>query len=348
MAPRAAPSFRAMTPISVSPRCRNRCPSAATPPRRPRSSNTGASTRSPPSSKALPRRSTANAPTRSPPTRSCTASPPSKRSCARPQLTARSRSRAEEREPSMPITVLYPEDCQIPDDSLEREIFGPEVRLIRRTKKTLSELDPADCAEADGLMIMRYAVTAEDIARFPRLRAIVRMGVGYDKIDRAAAAARNVLVCNVPDYGTTEVADHAMALALALRRGVVFYHERLRSNPPAPWGAVKNDLIRRLGVQTFGIVGLGRIGTAVALRARAFGFRVMFYDPYLPNGADLALGIGRAATLEDLLRETDTLSVHAPLTPETRLMLGHDQLSLLRPGAVGATGRAGRLTNFAG
>jgi D-isomer specific 2-hydroxyacid dehydrogenase, catalytic domain len=92
----------------------------------------------------------------------------------------------------MPVTLLYPEDRQIPDDSLEREIFGPEVRLIRRTKKALSELDPADCAEADGLMIMRYAVLAEDIGRFPRLRAIVRMGVGYDKIDRAAAAARNV------------------------------------------------------------------------------------------------------------------------------------------------------------
>ena len=183
-------------------------------------------------------------------------------------------------------------------------------------------------------MIMRHAVGAADIARFPRLRAIVRMGVGYDKIDRPAAAARNILVCNVPDYGTTEVADHAMALVLALRRGVVLYHERLRANPPAPWGVVKNDLIRRLGVQTFGILGLGRIGTAVALRARAFGFRVVFYDPYLPNGADLALGIGRAATLEDLLRQTDTLSVHAPLTPETRLMLGRDQLSLLRPGAV--------------
>ena len=120
------------------------------------------------------------------------------------------------------------------------------------------------------------------------------MGVGYDKIARPAAAARNILVCNVPDYGTTEVADHAMALALSLRRGVILYHERQRQSPPAPWGPVKGELIRRLGVQTFGIIGLGRIGTAVALRARAFGFRVMFYDPYLPNGAELALGIARA------------------------------------------------------
>ena len=234
----------------------------------------------------------------------------------------------------MTVTVLYPEERQIPDDGLEAGIFGPEVRITRREVKTLAELDPEDCAEIDGLMIMRYAVTAEDIARFPKLRAIVRMGVGYDKIARSAAAARNILVCNVPDYGTTEVADHAVALSLSLRRGVILYHERQRQSPPAPWGPVKGELIRRCGVQTFGIVGLGRIGTAVALRARAFGFRVIFYDPHLPNGAELALGIGRAATLEDLLRQTDTLSVHTPLTPETRGMLGHAQLSLLHKGAV--------------
>jgi phosphoglycerate dehydrogenase-like enzyme len=233
----------------------------------------------------------------------------------------------------MPVTVMYPEDRQIPDESVEREIFGPEVEIIRRTKTALNQLDPADCAEVDGLMIMRHAVSADDIARFPRLRAIVRMGVGYDRIDRVAAAARNILVCNVPDYGTTEVADHAMALVLSLRRGIVLYHERMRSHPPA-WGVVKNDLIRRLGVQNFGIIGLGRIGTAVALRARAFGFRVRFYDPYLPNGAELALGIGRALSLEDLLRNTDTLSIHTPLTRETDGLLGYDQLSLLPKGAV--------------
>jgi C-terminal binding protein len=217
---------------------------------------------------------------------------------------------------------------------LERQIFGPEVRILRRTVKNLRDLDPADCAEVDGLMIMRYAVTPEDIDRFPRLRAIVRMGVGYDKIARPAASARDILVCNVPDYGTTEVADHAIALALSLRRGIILYHARQRQSPPAAWGPVKGELIRRFGAQTFGIVGLGRIGTAVALRARAFGFRVMFYDPHLPNGAELALGIVRAATLEDLLRQTDNLSIHAPLTPETKGMLGAAELALLRKGAV--------------
>src|SRR5206468_8411 len=96
------------------------------------------------------------------------------------------------RKRQMPVTVLYPEERQIPDDGLEHEIFGSEVRIMRRTVGRLADLDPADCAEVDGLMIMRYAVAPEDIDRFPRLRVIVRMGVGYDKIARPAAAARNI------------------------------------------------------------------------------------------------------------------------------------------------------------
>src|ERR1700732_79073 len=228
----------------------------------------------------------------------------------------------------MTVTVLYPEDRQIPDLVLEQEIFGPEVRLIRATKPNFAELDRADCAAAGGLMVMRRALTTADLDRFPRLRCVVRMGVGYDKLDRRALAERNVLVCNVPDYGTTEVADHAMALALTLRRGILLHHELQRRDPPAPWQSFHHPMIRRLGGQNFGIVGLGRIGTAVALRAKAFNFRVVFYDPKHPNGHELGLGIERAATLEDLMRQTNTLSIHCPLTVETKGMIGHDQLSL--------------------
>ena len=245
----------------------------------------------------------------------------------------------------MPVTVLYPEERQTPD-ALERGVFGPDVRVVKRDAKALSELSEADCAEADGLMILAFPVTGADLARFPRLRAIVRMGVGYDKLDRPAAAARNVLICNVPDYGTTEVADHAIALALTLRRGIILHHELQRKDPPAPWRSFQNPMIQRLGTQTFGIVGLGRIGTAVALRAKAFNFRVVFYDPYLPNGAELALGIERAPTLEDLLRQTNTLSIHAPLTPETRGMLGREQLALLPKDAVVVTDARGPILDL--
>ena len=229
--------------------------------------------------------------------------------------------------------MLYSE-AMYPDTSVERDVFGPDVRLLVRTPDTLADLSDADCAEVDGLMLFRLWCAADDIARFPKLRAIVRMGVGYDRIDRAACAARGILVCNVPDYGTMEVADHAVTLALALRRGVILHHETQRHDPPAAWTSITTPLIRRLSVQTFGIVGLGRIGTAAALRAKAFGFSVVFFDPYLPNGAELALGVGRERTLDGLLRRADVLSLHAPLTPETRGLIGARELALLPDGAV--------------
>jgi phosphoglycerate dehydrogenase-like enzyme len=230
-------------------------------------------------------------------------------------------------------TVLYSE-AMYRDESVEREVFGPDVRVLVRNAKALAELDPAECATADGLMLFRLFASASDLARFPKLRAIVRMGVGYDRIDRTAAAAQGVLVCNVPDYGTTEVADHALALTLALRRGIVLHHEAQRRTPPAPWAAIESPLVRRANVQTFGIVGLGRIGTAVALRAKAFGFRVAFHDPFRPSGTDLALGIERERTLAGLLGRSDVLSIHAPLTPETRGMIGARELATLPSGAV--------------
>jgi phosphoglycerate dehydrogenase-like enzyme len=231
-------------------------------------------------------------------------------------------------------TVLYSENSY-PDDSVERRIYGSDVRVIfPKASTSLADLSDADCAEADGLMILRYKVFAKDLERFPKLKAICRMGVGYDNLDRAAAADRGIMILNVPDYGTTEVADHAMALALSLRRGLLLHHESQRAEPPAVWRYIDDPLVRRSNVQTFGIVGMGRIATAVALRAKAFGFRVVFFDPYLPNGVELGLGIERAPTLEDLLRQTDTLSVHAPLTRTTRGLLGLKELSILPKGAV--------------
>ena len=230
-------------------------------------------------------------------------------------------------------TILYPEPTY-QDAPEERRVFGPDATLLFRPTAALSELSDEDAAQVEGLMIFRHWVTSADMDRMPRLRAIVRMGVGYDRLDRAAAAARGVLICNVPDYGTTEVADHAMALALSLRRGILFHHDRQRAIPPDGWWSTGSPLLRRAGVQGFGIVGLGRIGTAVALRAKAFGFRVMFYDPYRPNGTELALGIHRAATLEELLPHADVLSMHLPHTPESAGMIGAAQFGAMPRGSI--------------
>ncbi|MGI4809356.1 MAG: C-terminal binding protein [Janthinobacterium lividum] len=230
-------------------------------------------------------------------------------------------------------TILYPERMY-PNDAEERGIFPPDATILMRDTSVLSEMTDADCAEVDGLMVFRQWVRAEDMARMPKLRAIVRMGVGYDRIDRAAAAARGIVVCNVPDYGTTEVADHAIALMMALRRGLLMHHDAQRAQPPAGWTANNSPLLRRMSSQVFGIVGLGRIGTAVALRAKAFGFDVVFFDPYRSNGSDLAIGVRRAPSLEALLAEADVLSLHTPHTPETTGMINAAALALLPPNAV--------------
>jgi len=234
------------------------------------------------------------------------------------------------------MTVLEPEGMY-PDTGLEQEVLGPDVEIIHGGAPHTESLDVLSdevCARVDGLLIFRHWLKPQHLDRFKNLKVVVRMGVGYDRLDRAACASRGITVCNVPDYGTMEVADHAIALTLALRRGLLLHHDMQRNTPPAPWRYQDSPLIRRLGAQVFGIVGLGRIGTAVALRAKALGFEVRFFDPHLPNGVDRALGIGRARTLDDLLRAADVLSIHAPDTKQTRRMIGAAQLALLPKNAI--------------
>ena len=131
-----------------------------------------------------------------------------------------------------------------------------------------------------------------------------------------------------------------MLLALSLRRGLILYHETQRGPDPAPWAVLPSPLVRRQEVQTFGILGLGRIGAAAALRAKAFGYRVVFYDPNQPNGWDRALGIQRARSLEELLAQSDVLSIHCPLTRSTRGLIGEAQLRMLPTQRRGGEHRA--------
>ena len=173
-------------------------------------------------------------------------------------------------------------------------------------------------------------ITAGGIGKLRQCRAIIRNGVGFDSVDIEAAARCGIPVCNVPDYGTEEVADHAIALALTLCRQILPLDVEAKQ---LGWTIRVEHNLRRLRELTFGIIGLGRIGTATALRAKALGFKVCFFDPYLPNGVDKALGISRQRFLDDLLRQSDVLSLHCPLTRETHHLLAERELSLLKPTA---------------
>jgi lactate dehydrogenase-like 2-hydroxyacid dehydrogenase len=189
--------------------------------------------------------------------------------------------------------------------------------------------------ECDAILLWHVLPMRQPILDImQRCRVIVRAGVGYDHIDLAACGARGIAVCNVPDYGTSEVADHAIALMLALTRGVVRYHNALVADPVGNWDVPHNPLIPRLRGKTFGVVGMGRIGTAAARRAAAFGLRILFYDPYLPDGAELGLGFERSESLGALLRQADVVSLHTPLTDETRHLIDATALAAMKPTAV--------------
>lgn len=210
----------------------------------------------------------------------------------------------------------------------ETSVLAPvaEVRGLR----TASEADLVQAADADVLLVQDIRVSERTIAQLARCQAIVRCGVGVDNIDLRAAGQRGIAVCNVPDYGTEEVADHALMLLLALARRLVPSFDVIRNGG---WDLQPVFGTPRLRGKTLGLIGCGRIGTAMVRRALPLGFRVLFYDPYKPDGHDKALGIERCATLEQLLGQSQFLSLHCPLTPETRHIVNARTLAQLPAGA---------------
>lgn len=235
----------------------------------------------------------------------------------------------------MTHTILVP-DFQFADDAkLERATAGKQVRWIVHREHQLSAIKAGDWAAADAVLCWHeMPMGADAIAKLANCKAIVRCGVGFDHVDLRAAGNVGIPVCNVPDYGTSEVADHAIALLLAFTRGIVAAHNTLKADPVKGWDYRSSPTTRRMRGSTFGIVGLGRIGTATALRAKAFGYDVQCYDPYLSNGQEIAVGVRRLSSLNELLSTSDVVSLHTPLTPETRNIIGAAQLKRMKRGSI--------------
>lgn len=232
--------------------------------------------------------------------------------------------------------LVYTPDAVYDDGGvLERQIGGDLIDLRTEKWRGQDQVNEDLLASADGLLLwQKISLDAPTIARLRNCKIIVRCGTGYNNIDVAAASERNIPVCNTPDYGTAEVADHTIALLLALERGLIPFDEAVRADPIKNFDHRVYMDERRLAGRVFGAVGLGPVGTATALRARAFGLKIMTYDPYLPRGQELALGIDRVESLEELLPAVDILSLHAPLTPQTANLINADTLAKLKPQAT--------------
>jgi phosphoglycerate dehydrogenase-like enzyme len=214
----------------------------------------------------------------------------------------------------------------VSDLSIEAHIFGPGVDLTLVHADSVREL-PAAALACDGIICWHLiALPAQALARFRQCRALVRAAVGVDNIDLGAARAQRMAVANVPDYGIGEVADHTLAMALALLRKLALGNARVRAGS-WDWRALGS--LPRLSEVTIGLVGLGRIGAAVAQRMRAFGCPVLFHDPYRDSGWEKSLGIERCETLDTLLDRATLVSLHCPLTPETTGLIGKAELQRL-------------------
>ncbi|MGR9459202.1 C-terminal binding protein (plasmid) [Rhizobium leguminosarum] len=216
---------------------------------------------------------------------------------------------------------------------LEAEVLGDDVEIdfFATTDETL--FSPERLARLDALMVWGARLGPKSIAHLSRCRGVVRYGVGYEKIDLSALADAGIPFANNPDYGTEEVADHALAMMLSLHRRLWEHDARARGYTTG-WQVHSLKPLARSNRTTVGVIGVGRIGTAVVNRLKPFGFRILGYDPGQPRGHEKAVGYERTDRLDDLFAQADIVTLHCPANDETRGILGADGLSRLKPGAI--------------
>ena len=198
-------------------------------------------------------------------------------------------------------------DCDHKDIDIESEVFhkaGVDFEL----KQCHTEDDLiSQCGDADAFIVQYAHITKRVMDALPKLKMVVRYGVGVDTIDVPEATKHGVQICNVPDYGMNEVADHALALMMALTRKIVLMNNYTKQEK---WDYAKSIPVHRACTQTVGVIGLGRIGRNFATKAHALGYKVIGYDPYYKENPETSFIT--AMPLEDVIKQADIISLHIP------------------------------------
>jgi D-3-phosphoglycerate dehydrogenase / 2-oxoglutarate reductase len=240
------------------------------------------------------------------------------------------------------VTIDHPERHVIVVGHGYSDYATEEAILRPHGVGRIVQVDPADdafadqLARAEAILVRETPITAGHLAAAPKLRVIVRYGIGVDSVDLEAAKARRVYVANVPDYGAEDVSDHALALYLAVQRRIVTRDRALRAGA---WNVGQAEPMQRTGALCFGFVGFGRIARALHRKIVALGVRdVLIADPLLegtppgtPGGAPEGTVVVDLATLAE---RADVISLHAPLTERTRHLVDAELLARLKPGAI--------------
>lgn len=220
------------------------------------------------------------------------------------------------------MATILVTDYDFPDLSIERSVLeGSDVDLRETHAETEAELiDAVEETDADGLL-NQYAPVGRDVFEAqPDLQAVGRYGIGVDTIDLDAATEHRVYALNVPDYCLDEVPTHAMALLLSVERRTAAYTEQIRDGT---WDWTQGQPIYRLRGRTLGLAGFGKLPQNLVPKAKAFGFDVIAYDPYV-DAETMANHDVEKVSFEELLERSDAVSVHVPLTDETRHLFDAD------------------------
>ena len=207
------------------------------------------------------------------------------------------------------------------------ELLQKEFEVVVKDKISAEELLEI-IPEFDALMVRSASkVTAEVIEKAEKLKIIGRAGVGVDNIDIPAATAKGIIVINSPGGNTIAATEHTMAMMLSMSRNIPVANETMQKGE---WNRKKYVGVELRG-KTLGVVGLGRIGSGVAKRAQAFDMDIIAYDPYVTEERAKALDV-KVGTLEDVIKEADFITVHMPLTPDTKGMIGYEEMKKMKPG----------------
>ena len=222
-------------------------------------------------------------------------------------------------------------DYVTPPADIEQKAF-PEAEFIFLKDWKASPKSADQWRKVHAILVWHWHVEPETIKLLENCKIVVRYGVGYDAIDVAALAKKGIPFCNTPDYGTAEVADTACAMILAIQRKILAYHQACKRYTDS-W---QENLLKphyRTSNQTLGVIGVGRIGTAVINRLKAFGYTILGYDPYLPEGHEKTVGYERAGSLKELLNRSDIVSINCDLNSETLGMVNQDFIDQMKPGS---------------
>jgi D-3-phosphoglycerate dehydrogenase / 2-oxoglutarate reductase len=222
-------------------------------------------------------------------------------------------------------------DQVFPTVDVEREIFSRAGGNLEILADSSPESIRTQALDADAILTTYAAIDADTVAALKRCKVIARYGIGVDNIDLEAARAAGITVTNVPDYCVEEVADHAIALLLAVWRKIVTGNQVVREDG---WGIAQLRPVRRLRGRQLGMIGFGHIGRAVAARAITFGLELRVFDPYIDDNALAGTGVTRIEELNDLLSTSDIVTIHAPLTSGTNGLIDSAAIDQMKDGAV--------------